>query len=150
MAGPHSINQTTLRLPKPNWPADAMATSTLLVEINHTESEVGTCQLHWMHRPSLCSPWMERCLCLHGLLLYTQQIEQLTELHIKTIMERAFFFLIYDGLWLGQLSYVHLFWCSCGIKELFLQRKAFFNPLGWSSIAPSHGCKNLLQQNGRG
>lgn len=91
MAGPHSINQATLHLPKPNWPADALATSTLCVEINHIESEVGTRQLHWIDQASLCSPWMGRCVCLHGLLPYTQQIEHLSELHMKTIMERGCF-----------------------------------------------------------
>lgn len=98
MAGPHSINQTTLHLPKPNWPADALAASTLCVEINHIESEVGTRHLHWIHHASLGSPWMKGYVCLHGLLPYSQQIEHLSELHMKTIMERGCFSNVRWGL----------------------------------------------------
>lgn len=123
MAGPLSINQRTLLLPKPNWPADALATSGLYVEINHTESEVGTCQLHWMYHFSLCSPWMQRCVSLCGSLPHKQQTEQLTELHTQTIMERARIL------------------CTNAVAEFFLFDQMYiyfvanrFNPLAWSSI----------------
>lgn len=75
----------------------------LCVEINHIGSEVGTCQLHWMHHPSLRSPRMERRVRLPGLLPHTQQIEQLIKLHMQTIMWKACFCILYYMLWLCQL-----------------------------------------------
>lgn len=120
MAGPLSINQRTLLLPKPNWPADALATSGLYVEINHTESEVGTCQLHWMYHFSLCSPWMQRCVSLCGSLPHKQQTEQLTEPHNYG---KSSYFMYKCCSWVFLVwSDVHLF---CG---------KWFNPLAWSSI----------------
>lgn len=81
------------------------------LKINHSGRELGTCRLHWMHHPSLCSPSWKYVCARVTVLMHSHP----NNLHIHPITEKATFCDVITGQF-SLHSFFNLFGSAVGCE----------------------------------